>query len=115
MPEAFKRGLFYLLLISNLPRVYGTDCSSFKFESSNSKSISSTYFEAGAHVNISNLFQAIDTDTLPEFCRVQVNITTNVTANSIAAAEVWLPSEWNGRILAIGDGALAGGGEIPYH
>ena len=115
MPETFKRAVCYLLLILTLPTVCGTNCSSFKFESSNSKSISSTYFKAGARVNISNLFQAIDTDILPEFCRIQVNITTNATADSIAAAEVWLPSDWNGRILAIGNGALAGGGEIRYY
>ena len=80
------------------------------FESNASSFISSTYYEAGEYVNISNLFQSINAVALPSFCRVQLNITTNSTVNSVAAAEVWLPSEWDGRILAVGNGAFAGGG-----
>ena len=110
-----RKQLLFLLCAPAVQCFLNEDCSSFMFESNASSFIASTYYEAGEHVNISNLFQAIDTDILPELCRIQVNITTNATADSIAAAEVWLPSDWNGRILAIGNGALAGGGEICYY
>ena len=98
MLEILKQILF-LLCSSAVQGFLNEDCSSFMFESDISSVISSTYYEAGEHVNISNLFQSINTIALPSFCRVRLNITTNSTANSVAAAEVWLPSEWDGRIL----------------
>ena len=52
------------------------------------------------------------TDILPAFCRVELKITTNATANSTATAEVWLPEEWNNRFLAVGNGGFSGGGKI---
>lgn len=87
-------------------------CSSFTFGSDNTDLISSTYFEAGARVSVSNLFETIDTNDLPAFCRIEVKITTNTTANSTAATEIWLPEKWNGRLLTIGNGGFAGGGNL---
>jgi feruloyl esterase len=47
---------------------------------------------------------------LPEFCRV--GATLRPSADSEIRIEVWLPTQWNGRFQAIGNGAWAG--VIPY-
>ncbi|KAI0631073.1 feruloyl esterase-like protein [Trametes polyzona] len=68
-----------------------------------------TYFPAHARVDITNLFSSINTTDLPAFCRVELKITTNATAGSFAITEVWLPDDWNGRVLTIGNGGFGGG------
>ncbi len=70
-----------------------------------------TYFAANAVVNISNSYSSIDESTLPAFCRVELTITTNTTEKSTALAEVWLPNDWNGRMLTVGNGGISGGGK----
>ncbi|KAK7691095.1 hypothetical protein QCA50_006198 [Cerrena zonata] len=97
-----------LFLLSVAAQTTDQRCASFTFESNYTRLIASTFFEARDHVNISTLFQAVDTNALPAFCRVQVEITTNVTADSTALAEVWLPEDWNGRFLTIGNGGFSG-------
>ena len=47
---------------------------------------------------------------LPEFCRVAA--TLRPSADSDIKIEVWLPTLWNGRFQAVGNGAWAG--VIPY-
>jgi len=47
---------------------------------------------------------------LPEFCRVAA--TLRPSADSDIKIEVWLPTQWNGRFQAVGNGAWAG--VIPY-
>jgi feruloyl esterase len=47
---------------------------------------------------------------LPEFCRV--GATLRPSADSEIRIEVWLPTQWNGRFQAVGNGAWAG--VIPY-
>ncbi|OJT07481.1 Feruloyl esterase C [Trametes pubescens] len=68
-----------------------------------------TYFPANARVDITNLYSFINTTGLPAFCRVELKITTNATAGSFANTEVWLPDDWNGRTLTIGNGGVGGG------
>ncbi|KAI8980133.1 feruloyl esterase-like protein [Trametes punicea] len=68
-----------------------------------------THYAANTRVNISNAYSSIDVSNLPGFCRVELVITTNATAGSTALTEVWLPDEWNGRVLTVGNGGLAGG------
>ncbi|TFY64892.1 hypothetical protein EVJ58_g2321 [Rhodofomes roseus] len=66
---------------------------------------------------MSTSMSSIDTTELPGFCRIELTITTNSTANSTCNTEVWLPSTWNGRFLALGNGGFAGGinvGELGY-
>lgn len=72
-----------------------------------------THFAANTRVNISNVYSSIDETNLPAFCRVELVITTNATAGTTALAEVWLPDDWNGRVLTVGNGGLAGGGTPP--
>ena len=63
-------------------------------------------------VNISNDFSSFNVDNFPGFCRIEILITTNSTANSTAHTEVWLPrpENWNQRSLTFGNGGFAGGG-----
>ncbi|KAI0635862.1 feruloyl esterase-like protein [Trametes polyzona] len=68
-----------------------------------------THYAANTHVNVSNVYSSIDVSNLPSFCRVELVVTTNATAGSTALAEVWLPDDWNGRVLTVGNGGLAGG------
>ena len=43
---------------------------------------------------------------LPPFCRVTATLTP--TPHSDIKVEVWLPLEWNGRLLEVGNGGWAG-------
>src|SRR4030095_3432976 len=43
---------------------------------------------------------------LPPFCRVTATLTP--TSQSDIKVEVWLPLEWNGRLLEVGNGGWAG-------
>jgi feruloyl esterase len=47
---------------------------------------------------------------LPAFCRVQ--ITSRPTSDSEIEIEVWLPTDWNGKYLQVGNGGFAG--NLPY-
>ena len=87
-------------------------CSSFSsFNSSVDAVVNNTqYFDAGDLVLLVNPFAGIFTTDLPAFCRVVLTVTTNVTAGSTAQTEVWLPDNWNGRFLGLGNGGVAGGG-----
>jgi hypothetical protein len=46
------------------------------------------------------------TISVPTFCRVVA--TLRPTADSDIKIEVWLPARWNGRLMAVGNGGLAG-------
>ena len=73
------------------------------------------YYPANATVEIANAYIGISANDLPAFCRLQVVITTNETAGSVAKTEVWLPDQWNERMLTAGSGGLAGGGRTDVH
>ncbi|KAI0076169.1 feruloyl esterase-like protein [Panus rudis PR-1116 ss-1] len=86
-------------------------CASFKLPRSSVDATltKTTFFPENATVDITNPFSSINTNTLPAFCRVEVAITTNSTANSTAHAELWLPESFNGRFLGFGNGGFGGG------
>ena len=71
-----------------------------------------TYYPANATVSLTTPQSSIYATDLPAFCRLQLVFTTNTTANSTALVEVWLPDEWNGRLLGTGDGGVSGGSEL---
>ncbi|KLO15211.1 tannase and feruloyl esterase [Schizopora paradoxa] len=54
-------------------------------------------------------FQSINTSV--PLCRVQFGVNTSETSE--IKAEAWLPDEWNGRFLALGNGGLGGCVDYP--
>ena len=85
-------------------------CGQFKLNLPNVELNSTTYFPPNATVSITTLQASINATNLPAFCRVQLVLTTNMTAGSTALTELWLPDDWNGRLLTVGNGGMAGGG-----
>ncbi|KZT73136.1 feruloyl esterase-like protein [Daedalea quercina L-15889] len=87
-----------------------SNCTSFALQNVSDAAITKTeYYPTGARVNLSTTMSSIDVDDLQAFCRIELTVTTNSTANSSAHTEVWLPDTWNGRFLAFGNGGFAGG------
>ncbi|EPT05616.1 hypothetical protein FOMPIDRAFT_1027212 [Fomitopsis schrenkii] len=90
-----------------------TDCESFTPEDAADVTLlGATYYPANATVDLATNQSTIDVANLPAFCRLQLQITTNTTANSTCYTEVWLPDDWNGRFLTVGNGGLAGGVDV---
>lgn len=92
-----------------------TACTSFTLDGVNDTVITGrTFHPAGDVIDIGGAFSLVNTvNDLPPFCRLQLTITTNATANSSALTEVWLPAveEWNGRFLTVGNGGYSGASE----
>ena len=87
-------------------------CASFELSGVDNAVVTGrTFYNTGANVTIANTYDAVSTTDLPAFCRIQLVVTTNSTANSSAQAEVWLPQQWNDRLLMVGNGGFGGGGQ----
>ncbi|KAI0642636.1 tannase and feruloyl esterase-domain-containing protein [Trametes meyenii] len=71
-----------------------------------------THFSANASIALNNDYSWLITASLPAFCRLELLVTTNETTGSFANTEVWLPDTWNGRMLTVGSGGLAGGANL---
>ena len=112
MPLPIRLALLGLAAAAAVVRGSPSACSAFKPNNITNVELTNppTHFAAKALVNISNEYSSIDVSNLPAFCRVELTITTNTTAGSFALTEVWLPDDWNGRVLTVGNGGLAGGG-----
>ncbi|KAI5478000.1 feruloyl esterase-like protein [Pseudohyphozyma bogoriensis] len=68
-----------------------------------------TYYDYGDLVNLTSSGGAVDATDLDPFCRVQLWITTNATTGNGAVSELWLPDDWNSRLLGVGNGGWSGG------
>ncbi|GHJ85204.1 hypothetical protein NliqN6_1606 [Naganishia liquefaciens] len=71
--------------------------------------LEATYYAPGALVNLTSPSSAVLTTKLPAFCRLALTITTNTTSGNQALTEVWMPDDWNARLLGFGNGGLSGG------
>lgn len=110
-----RKPLLALLAIAACSRAQGsqTSCEQFTIGDIPNVNLTGTvYYPANTLVNISNVYSSINVTNLPAFCRAELTIITNVTAGSFALTEVWLPDDWNGRVLTVGNGGLAGGGNV---
>jgi len=90
-------------------------CSTFRPSNvTNLEVVIATHYNAGDRVFLYNNQSLLNSTDLPAFCRLQLAVTTNETAGSIAHAEVWLPEpeQWNGRFMTIGNGGLSGGASL---
>ncbi|KAI0676493.1 feruloyl esterase-like protein [Trametes maxima] len=102
-----------LLGISGATQASHSSCIDFSPTSLPGVSVAAaTYYPANTSVDISNLYMSVNSSTLPAFCRLELLVTTNETAGSFANTELWLPDEWNGRMLTIGNGGFAGGADV---
>lgn len=109
---------FLLVLLASAPlsiaasRSCPSLASSVKLSGVEGKVLDSRLYRAGqtGFVNSTSLGQSTECQATftPEVdvCRVAVNVTTSYRSSSYI--EIWLPSDWNGRILSTGDGGLAG-------
>ena len=108
-----------LLLLTLIPLVFSLRaiaaggsaraCNDFRFKIPNVALNGTTHFPANATVAFTTFQSSIFATDLPAFCRVQLLVTTNATARSVAQVELWLPDNWNGRALTVGNGGFAGG------
>lgn len=90
-------------------------CKDFKLHLPNVLLNGTTHFPENSTVSLSTPQSSIFATDLPAFCRLQIVITTNTTASSTALVEVWLPDEWNGRLLGTGNGGFSGGSESAFY
>ncbi|KII91121.1 hypothetical protein PLICRDRAFT_680308 [Plicaturopsis crispa FD-325 SS-3] len=68
-----------------------------------------TYYAKGDLVNLTSYGGTTTSNNLAAFCRLELTINTNSTANSSAKTELWLPDDWNSRLLGVGNGGWSGG------
>lgn len=62
------------------------------------------YYDEPANVSTSSIFGTIAVEV--PLCRLEFAVSTSETSS--VRAEAWLPSDWSGRFLAIGNGGLGG-------
>lgn len=106
---------FGLAFVGRATVATGSKCADLSgiIASNTSTIISSWHFPAGSNFTGTSVETSYNTpqSDLPELCRVR--FTTKTSANSSAIAEIWLPEDWNGRFLAVGNGSFAGGVNYP--
>jgi feruloyl esterase len=106
--------LLILIGVSIMPRALGwkEQCEEFKADSiANLKDFTPTYHPAGSLVNVTSPWSTLTTTELPAFCRFKFNVVTNPTTGKTAGSELWLPDDWNSRMLGFGGGGWSGGGK----
>ncbi|KAJ9118883.1 hypothetical protein QFC24_006082 [Naganishia onofrii] len=86
-------------------------CSTFSssFRSKAFTILDAIYYPAYAPVDLTNGQATVNTTALPAFCRLVLRIVTNPGNGKDAGAELWLPDEWNERLLGFGNGGWGGG------
>lgn len=97
------------LLFSRFELSPAETCQSLSSEadlsSLNATILESNYFHNVSQLVVKGAFQPI-ADIGPSVCRV--HFVVNTSSISSVKAEAWLPTNWNQRFLAIGNGGLGG-------
>lgn len=71
----------------------------------NATILKSKYFHNVSQIVVKGDYQTV-ADIGPNVCRVQFVVNTSTTSS--VEAEAWLPTNWNKRSLAVGNGGLGG-------
>jgi feruloyl esterase len=106
--------LIILISASVFPYAFGwkEQCEGFEADSiPNVKAFTSIYYPAGSLVNTTSFWSPLSTSDLPAFCIFKFNVLTNPATGKTAGSELWLPDDWNSRMLAFGGGGWSGGGK----
>jgi len=104
--------LALIILFAAYPAIAATPCEQLAtLELPNAKIDSATMVAAGAFTPPGATTTAANTyANLPAFCRITATLTPS--SDSDIKAEIWLPTGWNGKFQAVGNGGWAG--TIPY-
>ena len=102
---------FALRAAETAPNLFSSNpastCTSLKDSLSiaNTTILDAIYYSGSANVSV---LGTCDTSALIEvpLCRVQFRVDTSNSSN--ITAEAWLPTDWSGRFLALGNGGLGG-------
>lgn len=106
--------LIILISAAVFPCAFGwkEQCEGFSADSvANVQDFTPTYYPAGSLVNTTSFWSPLTTSNLPAFCRFKFNVLTNPATGKTAGSELWLPDDWNTRMLAFGGGGWSGGGK----
>ncbi|KAJ9098119.1 hypothetical protein QFC21_004448 [Naganishia friedmannii] len=76
------------------------------------KNLATFYYPAGSLINVTSPWNTLTTTDLPAFCRLKFDVLTNPMTGKTAGVELWLPDDWNTRMLAFGGGGWSGG--VPF-
>ena len=82
-----------------------SDSSSSTFSALNTTIFNATFFDGPATVDALGVCQATADISVP-LCRVEFFVNTSDV--SAITAEMWLPADFNGRMLGLGNGGLGG-------
>jgi hypothetical protein len=74
------------------------------------RDVSTHYYPVRSFINVTSPWSTLTTTNLPAFCRLIFNVLTNPVTGKTAGAELWLPDDWNTRMLAFEGGGWSGGG-----
>ncbi|RSH89639.1 hypothetical protein EHS25_002190 [Saitozyma podzolica] len=103
------RWLVALALWGSIVRAWQSQCEGFTLNHTGVEVVNARYYPVGSELNFTDSGGAIwDPAQRLSAVRVSLRITTNSTANSSANSEVFLPDDWNARVLGTGNGGLNG-------
>lgn len=104
-----KNLVFFILAQLSLAMTFQDQCAQFQPAIANATVTNRAFVAAGSTIDLPgtdpSCGQTNQTVTA-DLCRVSLQIATS--ARSGVVVEVWLPAQWNGRLVTTGNGGLNG-------